>query len=228
MNKYLIRNPSLIIEPRRPLQTINAHLLKEFQTQNTHEVILSVIEQTNLNYNSHLTNEEIWLEMKTEFLKYCFKNHQELEELKSMENKARSFGIKILVKEIKKTYELLVTEEKELSEIVKSLDPENYTDSGNEIKLRKNYNDTLKLIQEKTQLYGKYGRTPFLRDYNERKNERNKTDEKETARQLTIINEHESKEEQSGLESLIKSAQNFRQEPSVEPQEVLKSSDRGR
>lgn len=168
MNKYLIRNPSLIIEPRRPLQTINAHLLKEFQTQNTHEVILSVIEQTNLNYNSHLTNEEIWLEMKTEFLKYCFKNHQELEELKSMENKARSFGIKILVKEIKKTYELLVTEEKELSEIVKSLDPENYTDSGNEIKLRKNYNDTLKLIQEKTQLYGKYGRTPFLRDYNER------------------------------------------------------------
>ena len=61
-----------------------------------------------------------------------------------------------------------------------------------------------------------------------RKNERNKTDEKETARQLTIINEHESKEEQSGLESLIKSAQNFRQEPSVEPQEVLKSSDRGR
>ena len=77
-----------------------------------------------------------------------------------MENKARSFGIKILVKEIKKTYELLVTEEKELSEIVKSLDPENYTDSGNEIKLRKNYNDTLKLIQEKNTIIWKIWEDP--------------------------------------------------------------------
>ena len=229
VNEYLIRNPSLIMEPTRPLQTINAHLLKEFQTQNTHEVILSVIEQTNLNYNSHLTNEEIWLEIKTEFLKYCFRNHQELEELKSMENNARSFGIELLVKEIKKTYEKLVAEEKELSEIVKSLDPENCTVSGHEIELRKNYNETLKLIQEKTRLYGKYGRTPFLRAYNERKNERNKTDEEETARQLIFISEHESKEElQSGVESLTLSARKFRQEPQkvIKSANVIKTADR--
>ncbi|MDD2432944.1 MAG: hypothetical protein PHX01_04500 [Clostridia bacterium] len=190
VNRYIIRNPVFKKDPTRPLRKNNANLLKEFQAQNAQEVILNVVEHTNVKYNSYVTNEEIWVGIKVELLRYSFKNHGELKGLKNMEIKARSFHMEKLAEKIKEASEKLVSEEKELYRMVQNLGPENYKADGQATKFRESCNKTLQLIWGKMELYGEKGRTSFLKAYNK----------------------HGDRGKQSGLKNLLLSAQAFRQE----------------
>jgi hypothetical protein len=202
VNRHIIRNPVFKREPTRPLRKTHAQLLREFQAQNAQEVILNVVEHTNVKYNSYVTNEEKWVAIKVELLRYSIKNHGELKELKNMERNARSFHMEKLAEKIKEASEKLVNEEKELYRMVQNLGPENYKADGQATKFRESCNKTLQLIWGRMELYGENGRTSFLKAYNK----------------------HGDRGKQSGLKNLLLSSQALRQEQVGEKaKEVIRS-----
>jgi hypothetical protein len=232
LNNYLyFKQPRFYFAIKNPLPKINDYLLKKLQAKNADEATLNVVKQINAKYNPCQTNEEKWVNTGVLLREYCTKNRQELMDLKTLGSNARLIEVDCLAEKAEAVSERLAVEEKELREIVKDLNPENYQVSGYEDEFTRILNETSGLIREKLSLYGEHGRTPFLRVYNQHIKGDN-PDRMEEAiwlaeafdmeEGLTSLNLTKS-EDPNTLESLSQSAQDLRLEYKVEnPEKVIK------
>lgn len=186
--------------------------LEKYNVQNVPEAIANIASEVNSRYNRCDTDEAKWIDLKVQFWEYRAKNHQELEQLKELESKAKFLKADYLTQKAEDAYQELLVEEKKLLEKVESLNPQNYKASG-PAKFNEDYYKASRLIQEKLSLYKAQGRTPLLRAYKRQIRDCGG----DSAR---IANEYWSKEEQGTLETLTQSAQAFRGKSGVETHEV--------
>ncbi|MDD4109082.1 MAG: hypothetical protein PHH93_10225 [Prolixibacteraceae bacterium] len=192
-----------------------AELLQKYDAQNGPEAMASIAREINDQYNRRDTDEAKWVDLKVQFWEYSAKNYQELKQLQKLGSEANRLQADYLVEKAEYVYQELVTEERNLYEMVVNSKPENYKRSQLEACFAEDYNLTARIIKYKTSLYQEQGRTDLLWAYHQQIKDCRGDPEKA----ILLTAQYCGKEEKGTLEHLTQSAQVLREQTEVNKSE---------